>query len=91
MSVSIQPMADYIVVKADEAAAKTASGIYLPDSAKEKPKDARVVAIGANIKGLKVGDKVIYKNPYGAEATDVKQGNDEYTIVYKDNIVATVK
>ena len=89
MSVSIKPMADYVVVKTDEAAAKTASGIYLPDSAKEKPKDARVVAIGANIKGLKVGDKVIYKNSY--EATDIKQGKEEYTVVYKDNIVATVK
>lgn len=89
MAVSIQPMADYIVVKLDEAAAKTASGIYLPDSAKEKPKDARVVAVGKNIQGLKIGDKVIYKNSY--EATDVKQGKEEYTIVYKDNIVATIK
>jgi chaperonin GroES len=89
MSVSIQPMADYVVVKAEEAATKTASGIYLPDSAKEKPKDARVVAVGANIKDLKVGDKVIYKNSY--EATDIKQGKEEYTVVYKDNIVATVK
>lgn len=89
MAVNIKPMADYVVVKADEAEAKTASGIYLPDQAKEKPKSATVVAVGKDVSEVKVGDKVIYKNEY--EATEVKSGKEEYAVVYKKNIIAIVK
>ena len=85
----IQPMADYIVVQAEEAALKTASGLYLPGNAQEKPKTAKVVAIGKDVSEVKVGDRVIYKNEY--EATNVKSGKDEYTLVLKSNIIATVK
>lgn len=86
---NIQPMADYIVVQAEEAQTKTASGLYLPGNAQEKPKTAKVVATGSDVKEVKVGDRVIYKNEY--EATNVKVGKDEYTLVYKKNIIATVK
>lgn len=89
MAVQIQPQAEYIVAQHKAAETKTASGFYLPDGAKEKPKEAIVVAVGKAVDGVKVGDKVIYKNTY--EATDVKQGNDEYVIIYYKNIVATVK
>jgi chaperonin GroES len=89
MSVPIQPMTDYVVVQAEEAIAKTASGIYLPDSAQEKSKVAKVVAVGKGIEGVKVGDKIIYKNEY--EATNVKIGKDEFTLVFWKNIIATVK
>ncbi len=89
MAVNIQPQADYIVAQHKTPEAKTASGFYLPDNAKEKPKEAVVVVVGKNVEGVKVGDKVIYKNTY--EATDVKLGKDEYVIIYKDNIVATLK
>lgn len=89
MATPIQPMDEYVVVQAEEAKTTTASGLYIPDSAQEKPKTAKVVAIGADIKNIKVGDNVIYKNEY--EATNVKVGKDEYTIVYKKNIIATVK
>ena len=47
-NVPIQPLADYVVAQAEEAEAKTASGFYLPDNAKEKPKTAKVVAVGPN-------------------------------------------
>lgn len=89
MAVNIQPMADYVVAQTEEAPAKTASGLYLPENAQEKPKTAKVVAVGKEVEGIKVGDKILYKNSY--EATEVKVDNDEYLIIYKKNIVATVK
>ncbi len=89
MTNKIQPMEDYVVVQAEEAKTTTTSGLYIPDSAQEKPKTAKVVAVGSDVKGVKVGDKIIYKNEY--EATTVKFGADEYTVVYKKNIIATVK
>ncbi len=89
MAVQIQPQAEYVVAQHKAAETKTASGFYLPDGAKEKPKEAVVVAVGKNVEGIKAGDKIIYKNSY--EATEVKQGNDEYTIIYHKNIVATIK
>ena len=60
MSAKIQPLADYVVATQEEAETKTASGIYLPDKAAEKPKIAKVVAVGKNVKEVKVGDKIIY-------------------------------
>jgi len=89
MAVNIEPQADYVVAQHKAAETKTASGFYLPDGAKEKPKEAVVVAVGKNVEGVKVGSKVVYKNTY--EATDVTQGKDEYVIINKQNIVATVK
>jgi chaperonin GroES len=82
-------MADYIVVQADQAQTKTASGLYIPGNAQEKPKTAQVLAVGDGVKAVKVGDRVIYKNEY--EATTVKVGKEEYTLVYHANIIATVK
>ncbi len=89
MSVKIQPLADYIVATAEEAETKTASGLYLPDKAAEKPKTAKVVAVGHDVEGIKVGDRVLYKNDY--EATKVSLEGEEYIIIYKKNLVATVK
>ncbi len=88
MSVNIQPLADYIVAKAEEAETKTASGLYLPDAAKEKPKTAKVVAVGKEAKQVKVGDRIIYKS---YSTTDVKIGTDEYILVKEEDILATVK
>ncbi len=82
-------MADYIVVQAEEAQTKTASGLYLPGNAQEKPKTAKVVAVGSDVKEVKVGERIIYKNEY--EATNVKVAKDEYTLVYKKNVIAIVK
>ncbi len=89
MNIPIQPQADYVVATSEEAQSKTASGIYLPDSAAEKPKTAKVVAIGSGVDEVKVGDRIIYKNEY--EATVVKHGGVEYSLIYKKNIIATVK
>lgn len=89
MGINIQPMADYVVVQAEEAQTKTASGLYLPGNAQEKPKTAKVVAVGAGVKEVKVGDRIIYKNEY--EATTVKVEKEEYILVYRQNVIATVK
>lgn len=89
MSVPIQPMPDFVVVQAVESPAKPASGIILPESAQEKPKTAKVVAVGKDVDQVKVGDNVIYQNEY--ESTKVNVGKDEYTLISKKNIVATVK
>lgn len=89
MGINIQPMAEYVVVQAEEAQTKTASGLYLPGNAQEKPKTAKVVAVGPEVREVKVGDRVIYKNEY--EATTVKVGKDEYILVYRKNIIAIVK
>lgn len=88
MSVKVQPLADYVVAQAEEAQTKTASGIYLPGGAAEKPKVAKVVAVGKGVEDIKVGDRILYKNEY--EATNVKVDGDSYLIVFKQNIVATV-
>ena len=86
---NIQPMADYIVVQADEAQTKTTSGLYIPGNAQEKPKTAKVLAVGDAVKHLKVGDRVIYRNEY--EATTVKVDKQEYILVFTGNVIATVK
>lgn len=88
MSSPIQPLADYVVAQAEEAESKTASGLYLPDTAKEKPKTAKVVAVGPEVKGVKVNDRIIYKS---YSTTDVKVGKDEYMLVKEEDVLATVK
>lgn len=89
MSTPIKPLADYVVAKAEEAATKTASGLYLPDKATEKPKIAKVVAVGKEVKEVKVGDRVVYKNAYST--TEVKVDGDEYILVKEEDVLATVK
>ncbi len=88
MSVKVQPLADYVVAQAEEAQTKTASGIYLPGGAAEKPKVAKVIAVGSAVADVNVGDRILYKNEY--EATNVKVDGESYIIVFKMNIVATV-
>ena len=88
MSVSIKPLADYVVAQQEEAETKTASGLYLPGNAQEKPKVAKVVAVGVDVKQVKVGERIIYK---GYSTTDVKLGKDEYILVKEEDVLATVK
>ena len=88
MSAPLQPLGDYLVAVHEEAEAKTASGFYLPGNAQEKPKTAKVVAVGKDVKQLKVGDRIVYKS---YSTTDVKVGKDEYVIVKEEDVLATVK
>ncbi len=88
MAVNIQPLADYVVAKQEEAETKTASGLYIPGGAQEKPKVAEVLAIGAGVKNVKVGDRIIYG---GYSNTDIKLDNQTYMLIKEENIFATVK
>jgi len=88
MSVPIKPLADYVVAEQEEAQTKTASGLYLPDNATEKPKVAKVLAVGKNVKNIKVGDRIVYK---GYSTTEIKLGGTEYILVKEEDVLATVK
>lgn len=97
MSVPIQPLGDYVVAQQEEAETKTASGLYLPGNAQEKPKVAKVLAVGPGKIGddneripmqVKVGDRIIYKS---YSTTDVKLGKEEYILVKEEDVLATVK
>lgn len=97
MAVPIQPLADYVVAEAEPAATKTASGLYLPGNAAEKPQIAKVVAVGPGKVGddnervpmqLKVGDRIVYKS---YSTTDVKVGDRSFILVREDDVLATVK
>jgi len=87
MSTPIKPLADRIVAVREEAQAKTASGLYLPDNAKEKPVIAKIVAVGPNVKSLKTGDKIVYKE---YSTTELKIDDTEYLIVKEEDVLATV-
>lgn len=88
MSTTIQPLASYVVAVGDEPEIKTASGLYLPEKAAEKPKLAKVIAVGKEVKQLKVGDRIIYRS---YSTTDVKVDRDEYILVKEEDVLATVK
>ena len=88
MSAPLQPLGDYVVAQAEEAETKTASGLYLPDKAQEKPKTAKVVAVAKEVKQVKVGDRIVYKS---YSTTDVKVGKEEYILVKEEDVLATVK
>ena len=90
----IKPLSDRVVVKAEAAEEKTASGIILPDTAKEKPQEGTVVAVGPGkisdsgnaIKmTVKVGDKVLYGKYSGTEITFE---NEDYLIMKENDIFA---
>lgn len=94
---ALKPLADRIIVKAVEAETQTAGGIFLPDSAQEKPQQAEVVAVGPgklldngklSTMDVKVGDKVYYQK-YGG--TEVKIGADEFIILRQDDVLAVVE
>ncbi|MDD3345045.1 MAG: co-chaperone GroES [Candidatus Omnitrophica bacterium] len=94
----IKPLGDRIVVKPLEAENKTKGGIVLPDTAKEKPQEAKVVAVGKGkmldngtiqAPEVKVGDKVLYGKYSGNEIT-TKEG-EELLILREDDILAIIK
>ena len=92
----LQPLGDRLIVEALEEEETTASGIVLPDTAKEKPQRGRVMAVGPGGRDedgnyiaidLEVGDEIIYSK-YGG--TEVKLGNDEYLVLRESDVLAKV-
>ena len=84
MSVPIQPLADYVVAQHEEAAKKTASGLYIPGNAQEKPTVAKVVAVATGVRDIKVGDRIVYQ-------TEVKVESETFLLVKEEDVLATVK
>jgi chaperonin GroES len=96
VSVSIKPLEDRIVIKQVEAEQTTASGLVIPDSAKEKPQQGEVVAVGpgrVDDNGnripldVNVGDRVIYSK-YGG--TEIKLGAEEYLVLSARDVLAVL-
>lgn len=93
---NIKPLGDRVVIKALAGEEKTASGIVLPDTAKEKPQEGEVVAVGSGKLldngqkvdlEVKVGDRVIYSKYAG---TEVKVAGEEYLILSERDILAAL-
>jgi chaperonin GroES len=91
MAVNIKPLADRVLVKADAAEETTKSGLFIPDTAKEKPMRGVIVAAGAGKKDepmtVKVGDKVLYGKYAGTELT---VEGEEFLIMRESDIFAVL-
>ncbi|MFZ9692195.1 MAG: co-chaperone GroES [Phycisphaerales bacterium] len=93
----IRPLGDKILVKRDEPTSRTESGIYLPETAKDKPKQGKIVAVGNGILNketgdylpfsVKKGDSVIFSSYAG---TEVKIDNVDYLIMTEEDILGVV-
>lgn len=92
----ITPLGDHVLVKRAEAADISKGGIVLPETAKDKPQEGKVLAIGngkvlengeRSSFGVKVGDRVIF-NSYGG--TEVKHGGEDYLVMTENDILAVV-
>lgn len=97
MAVKIVPLGEKILVKRVEAESKTAGGIFIPDSAKDKPTEGRVIALGTGKRlddgnrgsfQVKVGDRVIFTS---YAATEVKVGGDELLLMNENDVLAVLK
>ena len=92
MSIGIKPLGARVVIKKMEAEEKTEAGLLLSGSAKEKPQQAEVLAVGPGTKDepmeLKVGDIVVFARYGGSE---LKYKGTEYTIINQKDILATIE
>ncbi len=90
-NIKVKPLADRVLIEPMEAEEKTTSGIYIPDTAKEKPQKGTIIAVGAGTKDVnmevKVGDVVLYGKYAGTEITI--DGKD-YLIMKQSDILAVI-
>ena len=94
---TIRPLGDRVLVQRTEAEEKTAGGILLPDSAKEKPKEGKIISIGDGKTldngekskfSVKKGDRVLFTSYAG---TEVKVGGNEYLIMREEDILGVIE
>mgnify|MGYP000013430899 CR=1 FL=1 len=97
MSVSIKPLEDRIVVKSNDAEQTTASGLVIPDTAKEKPQEGEVLAVGPGKRDeagklipmdVKVGDRILFGKYSGQ---NVKVDGDEYLVMREEDIMGVLE
>jgi chaperonin GroES len=89
---NVKPLADRVLIEPKEAETKTASGLFIPDTAKEKPQEGKVLAVGSGKKDepmeLKAGDKVLYGKYAGTEIT---VDGKSYMIMRQSDVLAVIK
>ena len=88
MSVGIEPLGEMVLIELEKAAEKTASGIMLPEAAREKMNVGTVVAAGPDSENVKAGDKVVYKKYAGTEIT---WGETDFLLLKSEDLQAKVK
>jgi len=84
-NISLKPIGNRVLIEPVEPETKTASGIIIPDSAKEKPLQAKVLAVGGDVEGINEGDTILYSKFAGTEITIDKK---DYLILEKTDILA---
>ena len=84
MSRTIKPLNDKVVAKMKKEESKTVGGLYLPDSAKEKPSTAVIESVGPDVKCLKAGDEIIFKSYSTTEF-------ENWIILKEEDVIAIVK
>jgi chaperonin GroES len=84
MGVKFKPLKDRVFVSYTEEMEKTAGGLYIPDSAKEKPQSGKVEAVGDEVKALKVGDKILFDRYSGSK---INIDNVEYLIIKEEDVL----
>lgn len=83
-----KPLKDRVFVKFSEENEKTAGGIYIPDTAKEKPQKGTVEAVGSEVKDVKVGNTILFDKYSGSKITI---DNNEYLIIKEEDILGIVE
>jgi chaperonin GroES len=83
-----KPLKDRVFVKYSEEAEKTAGGIYIPESAKEKPQKGVIEAVGSEVKEIKVGDVILFDKYSGSK---INIDNNEYLIIKEEDILGIVQ
>ncbi len=84
MSVKFKPLKDRVFVSYTNELEKTAGGLYIPDTAKEKPQTGKVEAVGDEVKQIKVGDKILFDKYSGSK---INIDNNEYLIVKEEDVL----
>lgn len=84
-NIPLQPLGDRIVAQREDTESRTATGLYLPDDAKEKSQVAKVLAVGADVKQLETGDRIVVRE---YSTTDIKVNNVKYFIVKEEDVLA---
>lgn len=93
----LRPLHDRVIIKRLESEEKSSGGIIIPDSAKEKPQEGKVIAVGngkvmddgkVRPMNVKVGDKILFSKYSG---NDIKIGNEDHLILREDDILAVIE
>ncbi|RPI36815.1 MAG: co-chaperone GroES [Nitrospiraceae bacterium] len=83
-----KPLKDRVFVKYSAEAEKTAGGLYIPESAKEKPQKGVIEAVGSEVKEIKVGDTILFDKYSGSK---INIDNNEYLIIKEEDILGIVQ